>query len=249
MHNGLNNLIVNAIKYTPKGFVKYGYNIKDNEICFFVSDSGIGISAEYQESVFEHFYKIELETTKLYRGAGIGLAICKKLVNLFNGRIWVESELNKGSSFYFTIPCHSNSAKAQMTKDKVKIGTSFNWQDLFLVIAEDEIANYEVLTKMLRVPHDRHFWAKNGKEAVDFIKGLNTHEGMIVLMDIKMPIMNGVEAMMLIKSINDKIPVVAVTAFALKHEEKDFLYKGFDGFIAKPFNTENLKHIIAKYTI
>jgi CheY-like chemotaxis protein len=136
----------------------------------------------------------------------------------------------------------------QKEKQKSKVKPAISLENSFFVVAEDEPTNYDVLVKMLHIPNDRHFWGRNGKEAVDYIEKLDSHDNIVVLMDIKMPVMNGYEALTMIKRINMKIPVIAVTAFALKHEEKDILAKGFDGYLAKPIVASKLKEIIGRFS-
>ena len=242
----MNNLLNNAMKYTKEGYIRFGYKINDKEIRFFVSDSGIGIDPKYIKNIFDHFFKIEIDSDNVYRGTGIGLSISKRLVNLLGGEIWVKSKPGFGSVFYFTIPYLTHTGKIMDEKKSTLAIPAVSLDNYFFVIAEDEPANYETLVKMLRISNDRHFWAKNGKEAIDFIEKEKSHENMIVLMDIKMPIMNGYEALAIIKSINKKIPVIAVTAFAMKHEEKEILDKGFDGFMAKPIKADLLKDLIGR---
>ena len=243
----MNNLLSNALKYTEVGFIRFGYEKGKNEIRFFVSDSGIGIDPAHSESIFEHFYKIELHSNKLYSGTGIGLAICKQLVELLNGKIWLESKPGSGSNFYFTLPNETNSDTALTVKKRKQSKPTHFLDNIFFVIAEDETANYQVLVKMLHIPDDRHFWGKNGKEVVDYIGKLESHNDLLVLMDIKMPVMNGNEALKQIKKINKKIPVIAVTAFALKQEEKEFMEQGFDDYLAKPIKANKLKEIIKRF--
>ncbi|MBN1789979.1 MAG: response regulator [Bacteroidales bacterium] len=242
----MNNLLSNAMKYTQKGFIRFGYEIIENNIRFFVADSGIGIEPKHKERVFEHFFKIESDSEKVYRGTGIGLAICKKIVGLLNGKIWVESTPETGSTFYFTIPFIDLPGQDRGSKTISKIVPPLSLERFFYVIAEDEPANYEILVKMLRIPKEKHFWGKNGKEAVAYIEKQKNHDNILVLMDIKMPVMNGYDALQAIKKINWKIPVIAVTAYALKHEEKEILAKGFDGYLSKPINAEKLKEIIGR---
>jgi CheY-like chemotaxis protein len=220
--------------------------VKQEDIRFFVADSGIGIDAKHSDNIFEHFFKIEADSEKIYRGTGIGLSICKRLVELLNGKIWVESTPGSGSVFYFTIPYtdHSDQGKGKKTKSDQAPSTSL--ENFFFVIAEDEPTNYEILVRMLRIPEERHFWGKNGKEAVDFIKKHINLNNTMVLMDIKMPVMNGYDALQHIKKINSRIPVIAITAYALKHEEKEILSKGFDGYLAKPIRADKLKELISR---
>jgi signal transduction histidine kinase/ligand-binding sensor domain-containing protein/CheY-like chemotaxis protein len=243
----MNNLLSNALKYTTKGYIRFGYEKQEEVIRFFVSDSGIGIDPGHNEFIFNHFYKIEPQSNKFFRGTGIGLAICKRLVELLNGKIWMESKPGFGSNFYFTIPYITYSKVLLEEKKKRISNTSPSFSNVFFVIAEDEPTNYEVLVKMMHISESMHFWGKNGKEVVDYIETLDNFNNIIVLMDIKMPVMNGYDALKLIKKINPKIPVIAVTAFALKHEEKEIMAHGFDEYLSKPIILNKLKEIIDKF--
>ncbi len=242
----MNNLISNAMKYTHEGFIRFGYEKGNKDIRFFVADSGIGIDPKHSSNIFEHFFKIEADSEKVYRGTGIGLSICKRLVEMLNGMIWVDSTPEAGSTFNFTIPYLDHSGQDAENTAKRETTPSHSLESFFFVIAEDEPTNYQILVKMLRIPEERHFWGKNGKEVVEFIENLKSHDNTIVLMDIKMPVMNGYDALDQIKKINSKIPVIAVTAYALKHEEKEILAKGFDGYMSKPIKAEKLKEIIGR---
>jgi signal transduction histidine kinase/ligand-binding sensor domain-containing protein/CheY-like chemotaxis protein len=242
----MSNLLSNAYKYTNAGYIRFGYEIKEEEILFFVSDSGIGIDPKYSENIFESFFKIEPQSSQVYRGTGIGLAICRRLVELLKGRIWVESSPGSGSSFCFTIPYIKYLEAVPEEKKKSKEKPALSLENFFFVIAEDEPTNYEILVRVLHIPDDKHFWGKNGKEAVDYIEKFGSHDNLIVLMDIKMPVMDGYKALTLIKQINRKIPVVAVTAFALKHEEEEIMAKGFDGYLSKPILANRLKEIVSR---
>lgn len=242
----MNNLISNAMKYTQEGYIRFGYEITTRDVRFFVADSGIGIDPKYSENIFEHFFKIEADDAKIYRGTGIGLSICKRLVEMLNGKIWVESAPDTGSTFHFTIPNTNQPEMSSGNSSNSHVTPSRSLEQFFYVIAEDEPANYEVLVKMLRIPEERHFWGKNGKEAVAYIEKQKDHDNTVVLMDIKMPVMNGYDALYEIKKINNRIPVIAVTAYALKHEEKEILAKGFDGYLAKPIRADKLKELIGR---
>jgi CheY-like chemotaxis protein len=241
------NLLSNALKYTHRGFIRFGYEKSENDLRFFVADSGIGIDPQYQENIFEHFYKIELQSNKIYRGTGIGLAICKQLVKLLDGKIWFESTPGNGTVFYFSIPYINYSVNETVKKKSSTSDPSHLLDKIFFVIAEDERANYEVLVKMLHISEDRHFWGVNGREVVDYVQKLENQDNIVVLMDIKMPEMDGYKAMKMIKKFNPKIPIIAITAFALKHEEKEFLAKGFDAYIPKPISADKVKKVIADF--
>jgi len=195
-----NNLINNAIKYTDQGHIHYGYEIKENEIQFFVNDTGIGIEKKDQEYIFRHFYKIEKES-KLYRGAGIGLAICLKLVENLGGRIWVESEINKGSSFKFTLPSSKEIHMIDKPKE-TRTSSDHTLKGMHILIADDEHDNYELIAKMLTPKGAILHWTQNGQETIDYLNNNNWPEDVIILMDIKMPVMDGYEATQIIKNNN-----------------------------------------------
>jgi len=242
----LNNLIFNAIKYTDSGYVRFGFKKTNSEIHFFVEDSGIGISAENCEHIFDHFYKVETNSQRLYRGTGIGLAICKKLIELMGGKIWVESEVEKGSTFWFSLSgiIVSNTFQKKETKNIQYTPL----QNIHFVIAEDEPANFNVLESMLKTGQKEMFWAENGKKAVDYIKSLPDTDNLIVLMDIKMPVMDGCEALHEIKKISKNIPVIAITAYALKKDIEKIKQEGFDDYLTKPIYKEVLMSTINRFT-
>lgn len=241
----LNNLLNNAVKYTDNGFIRFGYSKKDNEVHFFVSDSGIGISNEHSKQIFSPFYKIEDNNQRLYRGAGIGLALCKRLLSLMHGNIWVESEPAKGSTFWFSIPSEINSERPE-PKDLI-VKSTVSLENFHFVVAEDEPTNYYFLDSLLKMKPENKFWATDGKKAVDYIKNYPEKKRIIVLMDIKMPVMNGTEAMKEIKKIDQKIPVIAITAYAFKTDKDQLLKEGFDGYLSKPFYKDELINLLSSF--
>jgi len=245
----LSNIISNAIKFTDKGFVEFGYEVKGKMLEFFVKDTGIGISGPNKERVFTRFTKIEEDKTKIYPGTGLGLSISKNLVKLLGGHIWVESEENIGSTFYFTIPYHkSQTVETQPQKSKhiLSFADEYNWHNYTILVAEDEDANFTVLKKFLRKTKVTLIRAENGLEAVNLFK--RDSKGIhLVLMDIKMPVMNGIEALKLIRQLNPNIPVIAQTAFALDNEVEEIVEQGFNELIIKPIEPEMLLKSIAKY--
>ncbi len=250
----LSNIIENAIKFTSSGTVEFGYSIlKDGEngndkhsILFFIKDSGIGIAKKNRDKVFERFVKIVDKDEYLYRGAGLGLALAKDLVHLLGGEIWVESNLGKGSTFYFTLPYEApetEKAGEKKTIERVK----GDWTGRTILIAEDTESNYLYIEEILNTTHARLIRAKDGLEAVDLFRE-NENEVDLVFMDILMPEFDGYEATERIRKINKDIPVIAQTAFTFEGELVDGLYAGcFNDYILKPFNIKAILDLMEKY--
>ena len=240
----LTNLIGNALKFTEKGYVRIGYKIIDKKVEIFVEDSGIGINKKDQKFIFDHFYKLESSAEKFYEGTGIGLAISKKLVELMGGEINFKSKPGQGSTFYFTFPVTELQVEETKLAEKQKSRQKFNLKGINLVIAEDEPNNYKLMEKILQKTKANLIWVKNGKEAVELFKDRDFHRNSIVLMDIKMPVMNGIEANKQIKNMNDKIPVIAVTAYAQTGDRLVMLQHGFDDYISKPIKPQELLNLL-----
>jgi len=242
------NLLNNAYKYTDNGYIRFGYEIHDNYALFYVSDTGIGIEDSEHDKIFGHFYKIENDPNKVYRGTGIGLAICMKMVNLLGGKIWVNSKVDKGSTFYFNLPLDPKVEIDFPIPEKNNITSSFLLKDCIILIAEDELFNYQLLQNLLEPLNAELIWAYNGKKAVEYIAERPGIKNCIVLMDIKMPDLDGYEATKQIKAINNTIPIIAVTAYAQKSEKERILNSQFDDYISKPIDMEVLFEVLSKYT-
>ena len=240
----LNNLLSNAIKYTNEGEIKFGYRLEENYVVFYVSDSGIGIEKNDFLRVFDYFQKLEDDKTKLYKGTGIGLSICKKLVELLGGEIWLESEAGKGSTFSFKLPVSVESHSVSSIKKRQSVNTDVELYDIKIIVAEDETTNYMLLEKILKPLNVNIVWTKNGMELVDYIKNNSDLKKSLIIMDIKMPIMNGIDAFYEIRKINKSIPIIAVTAYATENERKDILECGFTDYISKPIDVKRLLEVI-----
>ncbi len=236
----LNNLLSNAIKYTDEGEVKFGYRLEENYVIFYVSDSGIGIEKNDFMRVFDYFQKLDNDKTKLYKGTGIGLSICKKLVELLGGEIWLESEAGEGSTFSFKLPASIESGNASTIKKRQSADTPSDMPAVKIIVAEDETTNYILLEKILKPLKVEIIWTKNGKELVEYVKDSVDLKNSLIIMDIKMPIMNGIDAFYEIRKINQSIPIIAVTAYATENERKEILQHGFTDYISKPVNVQGL---------
>ncbi len=228
----VNHLVDNAIKFTISGEVKYGCNRLSNALQITVSDTGIGISPDMQKIIFEPFRQIEITDTRTFGGNGLGLAIVKAYVELLNGEIKLHSEINKGTTFIITIPVTYTSdivetAKPMHKKHNVKT----------VLITEDEDSNYQYLLALLEELNLNILYAANGQQAVDLCR--SNSEIDLILMDIKMPIMDGHTAASMIKNFRSDIPIIAQTAYALESEKEK--YSGiFDDYITKPIDRELL---------
>jgi PAS domain S-box-containing protein len=245
------NLMTNALKYTFQGFIELGYklitiNNKQN-ICFYVKDSGVGIPKEKSEIIFDRFRQIEENHTRVTGGAGLGLAISKNIARLMGGDITVDSEIGQGSTFYFTIPFNEVRSDEKYEEPAGMTRRSPNWADHSILIAEDEDSNFQLLDVMLRKSKVKVMRAYNGKEAVEFVRSGKDFD--LVLMDVRMPVMNGYDATAAIKEINPNLPVVAQTAFALSGDREISINSGCDDYISKPIKSDELYRIISKFFV
>nr|NQU89415.1 response regulator [Bacteroidota bacterium] len=239
------NLIDNACKYTSNGKVEVGYTVHDNYVNFYIKDSGEGIDLHHQHYIFERFMQGNLDHTPEHEGTGLGLAISRAFVNLLGGEIWVESELGIGSIFYFTLPFKRGEESTFNVEQQNLFLMEYNWKNKVILVAEDVATNYLLVKKSLRKTEVSLIWAKNGQEAVDECgKGDQID---LVLMDIRMPVMNGLEATKQIKTINPALPIVAQTAYAMDGDRERSLQAGCDDYISKPINLKEFIELIGKY--
>ncbi len=243
----LSNLIGNAIKFTQNGFVEFGYELIAEKhgreslqsIQFYVKDSGIGINPEMQTQIFERFVQVETGYTRLFGGNGLGLSISKGFVELLGGRIWVESEPENGSSFYFTIP-YNPCLKLDNT-----ISTTKNAQLKTVLVAEDEENNYLFIEELLIDMNLRLIHAKNGQETVEICKSNPNID--LILMDIKMPIMDGNVAAKKIKEFRPDLKIIAQSAYTFEQYREKYHENVFDDYTEKPINEIELKQKVMKY--
>lgn len=238
----ISNLVGNALKYTEGGKIDFGYKIiKDSDhkklIQFFVSDTGIGISNEKLDVIFDRFRQADESHTRLYGGTGLGLAISKNIATLLNGKIDVKSKEEEGSTFYFTIPLNKVKDKIE---DPIKQPTlnRLDLSDKTILVVEDVESNFQLISTYLKKTNVKIIWTMNGKEAVEACKTNDAID--LVLMDMQMPVMNGYEATKIIKSFKEDFPIVAVTAFALAGDKEKILKAGCDDYISKPMNAKEL---------
>jgi signal transduction histidine kinase/CheY-like chemotaxis protein len=241
----LTNLLNNAIKFTDNGEVELIITKEnDNLIRFSVKDSGIGITKEQQDRLFKSFSQADGSTTRKYGGTGLGLTISKKLTELMNGKIWCSSVSGVGSIFSFEIPLE----KSDKDKIKTECEVQYNLQSLHnskLLLVEDNITNQEVIKALLEDSKIDIDIANNGQEAIDKYNQNNNYE--LIFMDIQMPIKDGYEATKEIRKANKDIPIIALTANAMKDAIEKTQQVGMNDYILKPINVNNLNRILIKY--
>jgi two-component system, sensor histidine kinase len=243
----LNNLISNAVKFTVQGVIKVSIKMnrqtcEEIELQFSVADTGIGISPEDRKSLFQSFSQIENTYTRKYSGTGLGLVISKQLIENMGGRIEVESEKGKGSTFTFCIQFKVGNPEHMKKQKKLLIPKTVKQLDILLV--EDDIINQKVILKMLKEKGHKVHTALHGSEALDLYEK-NMYD--VILMDIQMPVMNGVEATKKIRSREAGMrhtPIIAITAYALPGDKEKFLNLGMDAYISKPIHMNELFHLL-----
>jgi CheY-like chemotaxis protein len=242
----LTNLVGNAMKFTHKGSVEFGYDLAPNNFLrFYVKDTGIGIAPDKLPLIFDRFIQADSSPSRKYGGSGLGLAISKGLVELLGGRMWAESVLNEGSLFSFTIPFHRVARKVEERQETRLPKSSISWEGKLFLIAEDDKFSYKFLEGFLKQTKADVLRACDGREAVDICRSSPNID--LVLMDIQMPEMNGIVATEEIKKFNKSIPIIAQTANAVNEEKLRCLEAGCDDFITKPVNIAELFEKIDKW--
>ena len=232
----ITNLVTNAIKYTDSGTITMGYRQKGNMLEFYVKDTGSGIDPNHLEDIFGRFVKLNA----FMKGNGLGLSICKSIVTKFGGKIWAESELGKGSTFFFTIPYDSTAKEKEDSEPVVEEPKQpiqpmshkviAEDQKVRILVAEDNESNFKLVSAILSREYNL-FHAWNGKEAVE---AFDTFKPKLVIMDINLPVMDGYEASAIIKKKSPNTPILALTAYATSADEEKILASGMDAYMAKP---------------
>ncbi len=243
----LSNLLNNAVKFTEKGKIDFGFEKPGNNIRFFVNDTGIGVPVNERQFIFEPFRKGEFNSDKLYRGTGLGLAISHRIVDLLGGEMGFDSEIGKGSRFWFDLPGGTSLQNAPEAK---LMEPSIGYEPIYLtgktiLIAEDEETNFILVDEILKNFNAKTIWVKDGKKAVESCKSNPDID--LVLMDVKMPIMDGYTATSFIKELAPDLPVIAVTAHAFAGEREKAKSFGCDDYLAKPILQNELINKINPY--
>lgn len=241
----LTNLVKNALKFTSQGTIKLGNYLENGSLVFYVKDTGCGIPPNKIETIFERFMQVETGLARSHEGSGLGLTIAKGYVNILGGNIWLQSEVGKGSTFYFSIPYKLSSVENYPFPEEEKEIPDQYVKENTILIAEDDDLSYQYLEVILKQKNIRLFRAKNGLEAIQLLK--QNPDISLILMDIKMPEMDGLEATREIRKFNKKIPVIAQTAYALSGDKENSIQAGCTGYLTKPIQTTELFSILDNY--
>ncbi len=245
------NLLGNAYKFTETGSIEFGYSLQESSsrkysnLLFYVKDTGIGIGTPDQKMIFDIFKQVDDSHTRKYGGTGLGLSITRRLVELMGGEIWVESDLDSGSTFYFTIPYTAAHQNSENLHAAVVRSENMGDNNGLVLIVEDNDDSYRYLERVLEKQGFTLLRAVNGREAVEFARMyINI---MIILMDIQLPVMNGYEATKRIREFNPSVPIIAQTGNAFEEDRLKCLEAGCSSFITKPLDINHLLDIISNF--
>jgi PAS domain S-box-containing protein len=242
----LTNLVKNAIKYSNKGSIEFGYEKNRDYLEFYVKDTGIGIPIDRQEAIFERFIQADIEDEMARQGAGLGLTITKSYVEMLGGSIWLESEEGVGSTFYFTLPYNRKTKEKNIPKvDEVNHNTKKDIKNLKTLIVEDDEASKILLSINIREFSNDIINARTGVEAIEICK--RNPDIDLVLMDIQLPEMNGYEATRKIREFNKNVIIIAQTAYGLSGDREKSMSAGCDDYMTKPIKKDKLESLIEKY--
>ena len=238
----LTNLIQNALKFTSSGEIDFGYNRSNSTLEFYVIDTGIGIASDMKEKIFDRFHQVDNTLTRTQEGSGLGLSISQAYVEMLGGTIRIESREGWGSEFYFTLPYRPTFLQQKPIPSPVNQKPIITAPFITILIAEDDAVSRLLLKKNLTDENINTLFAVNGKEAVEMVQ--QHQEINIVLMDIRMPVMNGFDTTRVIKELRPDLPVIVQTAFTSKDEKDKSHEAGCDGYITKPINKVELLELI-----
>jgi signal transduction histidine kinase/CheY-like chemotaxis protein len=243
----LNILVDNAIKFTSKGCIEIGYHVdNNNNIIFFVKDTGIGIPELDKRMIFNRFHKVNRTHKGSNVGTGLGLSICKGMVELLDGKMWLESEVDKGSSFFFSIPL-------VLSKEHESIYLSFSniskqkpdFSEKVILVVEDDLNSFQFVEALLSDTNAKIIHAKNGEDGVEICRLIEDID--LILMDMQLPFINGYEATSQIKAINPNLTIIAQTAYVMSDDKAKCLKAGCDDYIPKPIDPDEFLRIITRY--
>ncbi|MFO8053767.1 MAG: PAS domain S-box protein [Bacteroidales bacterium] len=239
------NLLQNAAKYTEEGSIEFGCKPEHSSLLFYVKDTGIGIGEKQKELVFKRFYQAYDSSEKRYEGTGLGLSISKACVEMMDGEIWFDSTPGKGSTFYFTIdykPCEKHENEMRKTE---KHTDKMDFLGKHILIVEDDDVNFFYYDKVLKRYNLKVSRATKGEEVFEMLR--NNPDIKLILMDIQLPDMDGLDVTKYLRNKDIKLPIIAQTAYAFSSDRAKCLDAGCDNYIAKPITKEDLIELIGQY--
>ncbi len=239
------NLMGNALKFTKSGSISLGVIIVDSNVKFYVKDSGVGMSEGEVKVIFNQFVKLNRDQVSAKRGIGLGLAISKRLAKLLGGELSVESKPKVGSTFILSLPYEQSLEDFSKKVKEIKVASTVNWEDKRILVVEDEQANFKFLEELLKKTKVKIDYVEDGLQAVQNCDKCDKYD--VVLMDIRLPIMNGYEALMKIKAACKKQIVIAQTAYARPEDKVKIKEAGFTDYMAKPFLPKDIIDLLQKY--
>jgi CheY-like chemotaxis protein len=247
----LNNILFFSIRNTTRGSITFGYSIKEQKyIEFFIKDTSVGFTKDEIKLIFDYFWQFEDISHQRITGDGLGLSIAKMLVEMLGGKIWVESEINSGARYYFTLPIEKSGKAAKLTSPSIKqnvhlLKEESHWKNKLILVVEDDIVNYQFIEAILDKTQVRLIHAENGSQALELCKSIPKID--LILMDLKLPEKTGYEITREIKSIRSEIPIIAQTAFPLSEVREKCLNSGCEDVLSKPLEIELFLSKIDKY--
>jgi CheY-like chemotaxis protein len=241
----LSNLLSNAVKFTGEGSISFGYDITDQDTLFFyVRDTGIGIPDQKREEIFEPFRQADDSTNRAYEGTGLGLSLAKGLVELLGGKMWMESEKGKGTSFYFTIQ-HSKHKYQPAETERPEEGEAYMWPGQQIMIVEDDPVSLEFMQEIFSETEAKLITAQTGEEALRRYR--DNPDITIILMDIRLPDMSGLEVVKQIRKQNSHIPIIAQTAYTMDNDARKCKEAGCNDYLTKPIDIQAMLSVINKH--
>ncbi|MGM0567197.1 MAG: PAS domain S-box protein [Bacteroidota bacterium] len=246
----LSNLLKNAVKFTKQGKISFGNYLKDNDLVFYVEDTGKGIDPDKHDSIFERFVQADLNLTRAHEGSGLGLSIVKAFAELLDGKVWLHSETGKGSTFYVSVPYKQADEKSTAEANQSHSGSAAETEKLTkevnILVAEDDPSSFMLLEALFSKEPVNLIHTETGEETVKQAE-VNSNINLI-LMDIKLPGIDGLEATRQIRAFNASVPIIGQSAYAMKGDRDKAISAGCNDYITKPFRRKELMAMIQKYT-